>query len=282
MNTKVLVCCHKKDICATQEPYMPIQVGKSLSQIDLGIAADNSGDNISEKNSSYCELTGIYWAWKNLKGVDAIGLCHYRRYFDFHNQCRRMFPYENFETKDFNNLNFSIPAQTLDKIAKGYVVTPKRWSFGMPLGTYYCVKHNGLDLKKLEIIIESNCNPNYLESFRYIMYGNNKLIPFNMFIMRWDFFDRYCKWLFNILSIFEKEIDTSSYDAYQRRIFGFVSERLFNVFLHAEKIKVMKYPIICITDSPTRGRCMQLISLTMKEMSFFAQKILYYWGAKVE
>ena len=82
MNCKILVCCHKDDIYVNQEPYLPLQVGKALSDLDLGLLGDNTGDNISVKNKSYCELTGLYWAWKNLKGIDVIGLCHYRRYFD--------------------------------------------------------------------------------------------------------------------------------------------------------------------------------------------------------
>ena len=84
MTIKILVCCHKKDICVKQEPYMPIHVGHALhSETNLGMQCDDEGDNISLKNGSYCELTGMYWAWKNLKNVDIIGLNHYRRYFDF-------------------------------------------------------------------------------------------------------------------------------------------------------------------------------------------------------
>ena len=86
MKVKILVACHKKDVMATQYPYEPIHVGKDLHlDIDLGIITDNTGDNISNKNASYCELTAMYWAWKNLKDVDVIGLCHYRRYFSFSN-----------------------------------------------------------------------------------------------------------------------------------------------------------------------------------------------------
>ena len=59
--------------------YFPIHVGRE-GKADLGYIGDNTGDNISAKNANYCELTGLYWAWKNLK-CDYIGLCHYRRYF---------------------------------------------------------------------------------------------------------------------------------------------------------------------------------------------------------
>ena len=68
---------------AHNDVYMPLQVGKALSDVDLGVQGDDEGDNISTKNPNYCELTGLYWAWKNLKDADYIGLAHYRRYFDF-------------------------------------------------------------------------------------------------------------------------------------------------------------------------------------------------------
>ena len=42
---------------------------------------DNSGQNISDKNACYCEITALYWAWKNLD-ARYLGLVHYRRYFE--------------------------------------------------------------------------------------------------------------------------------------------------------------------------------------------------------
>ena len=59
--------------------YMPIHVGRE-GKADIGYTGDHTGDNISSKNANYCELTGLYWAWKNLD-ADYIGLVHYRRYF---------------------------------------------------------------------------------------------------------------------------------------------------------------------------------------------------------
>ena len=66
--------------------YIPLHVGaegkkdKQGNPLDLGYQKDNTGENISELNASYCELTGLYWAWKNLD-ADFIGLSHYRRHF---------------------------------------------------------------------------------------------------------------------------------------------------------------------------------------------------------
>lgn len=78
-----MVCCHKQGCCLDNGIYMPIQCGKeNHKDLELGIQGDDTGENMSSKRS-YCEFTALYWAWKNLNDVDYIGLCHYRRFFNF-------------------------------------------------------------------------------------------------------------------------------------------------------------------------------------------------------
>ena len=76
---KLIIATHKEYQMPNDSIYLPLHVGAEGKK-DLGYDKDNSGDNISNKNSNYCELTGLYWAWKNLKD-DYIGLVHYRRHF---------------------------------------------------------------------------------------------------------------------------------------------------------------------------------------------------------
>ena len=71
MDIKILVAAHKKYWMPDDDVYLPIHVGREGKE-DLGYLGDNTGDNISSKNANYCELTGLYWAWKNLK-CDYIG-----------------------------------------------------------------------------------------------------------------------------------------------------------------------------------------------------------------
>ena len=80
---KIYVVCHKPSY-VPENPYLyPIQVGTALSKSPLeGMLHDNEGDNISDRNKSYCELTAQYWAWKN-EDADYYGFFHYRRYFAF-------------------------------------------------------------------------------------------------------------------------------------------------------------------------------------------------------
>ena len=81
MDTRIYVMTHKQTSLpsgADELIYIPLQVGKSIS-IDLGYQGDDEGDNISDKNKSFCELTGQYWLWKNVT-CDYIGIAHYRRF----------------------------------------------------------------------------------------------------------------------------------------------------------------------------------------------------------
>ena len=73
------MAAHKLYWMPSDSVYMPIHVGRE-GKADLGYVGDNTGDNISAKNPNYCELTALYWAWKNLE-ADYVGLVHYRRYF---------------------------------------------------------------------------------------------------------------------------------------------------------------------------------------------------------
>lgn len=70
-----------------------------------------------------------------------------------------------------------------------------------------------------------------------------------MFIMKWDDFNNYCNWLFPILKEAEKRIDISHYNVIQKRIWGYMAERLMNVWLYAEKKNLLFYPVIWINNN---------------------------------
>lgn len=247
-NIKILTCIHKNDIYLNDKDYLPIHVGKALSNINLGIQGDDTGDNISTKNPNYCELTAMYWAWKNLKDIDYIGLCHYRRYFDFHKQCRKGFPNTIFSTNECKSIDISIPEKVIKELEKGYAIVPEKIHYNTSLFNDYCICHISDDLRTLERIINEKCSKKYIDAFDKIMNRTNELSPCNMFILKWHDFDKYCTWLFNILNEVEKRINIEYYSNYQKRIFGFMGERLFNVFLYAENIKVKKYPLIYFSN----------------------------------
>lgn len=242
--TKILVCCHKAAQIPDNGIFLPIHCGKALSDADLGMTGDDTGDNISVKNPNYCELTAMYWAWKNLKGVKYIGLYHYRRYFLFNfwkEQERRFHKNVIIHVADWKQNNLSTVA--VQNILNRYdIILAKPQQFPISLAQQYISCHRAIDLN---VTREAICNlsPEYLCSYDYIMNETCKLSGCNMFITKWDIFNNYCNWLFSIMSYIEQKLVISE-DPYQRRVFGFISERLLNVYCYQNNLKI-KYKYIC-------------------------------------
>lgn len=224
MNIKILVATHKKYWMPNDDVYLPIHVGKKGNQ-DLGYIGDNTGDNISLKNPNYCELTAVYWAWKNLK-ADYIGLVHYRRYFTNHNfrDCEKK--KQDILTKtDFENILNDVDIIVPDK-RKYYIET---------IRSHYNHSYYEKDLNETEKIVKE-LYPEYEKAFIKVM-NRTWAHMFNMFVMRRDYFDEYCKWLFTILFELEKRIDISNYTVMEARVFGFISELLLDVWLETKQIR---------------------------------------------
>ena len=237
---------------ATGEPYLPIQLGKALTNNSLGIITDDTGDNISQKNKSFCELTGIYWAWKNLQDYDIVGVCHYRRYFDFHNICDSFKPYSIFPTSIFSTTDLSIPDIILEKVLAGTIVLPRQENFPTPALAQFNELHSSLDMSIVRSIIKEDFDDKFSRAFWKVMVTNNKISLCNMFIMNKKSFNDYCTWLFHILEKAESIIDIRHYSDYQKRLFGFLAERLLNVWVYGENMEVIHYPMIYFADQQDR------------------------------
>ena len=122
------------------------------------------------------------------------------------------------------------------------VIVPKKRCYWIEtVYDHYAHAHNGEDLDAIRGILETAV-PEYLDSFDTVM-KRRSLYLYNMFIMRTEHFYAYCEWLFPILFEVEKRIDTSAYDPYQRRVFGFLAERLFNVWLLQNGLKTCEVKV---------------------------------------
>ena len=203
--------------------YVPVQVGAALHPA-LGYIPDNTGDNISDKNPNYCELTALYWAWKNLD-ADYIGLVHYRRYFtrkEVHNIEKKK--EQILDGKEWENILSKYPVVVPDK--RNYYIEINR--------SHYNHAHHTEGLDLAEQIIKEKF-PDYLPAFNTIM-NRTWAYMFNMFVMRRNLFNDYMAWMFDILFEIEKRVDITGWDNYESRIYGFVSELLLDVWLEKNKI----------------------------------------------
>lgn len=85
--------------------------------------------------------------------------------------------------------------------------------------------------------------PEYVRAFDDVM-ERTAGHRFNMFIMRRDLLDHYCTWLFDVLDRAERQINLSEYDEYNKRVFGFLSERLLDVWVETNHISYTEMPVV--------------------------------------
>jgi len=223
MKIKVIVAAHKPYQMPKDPIYLPLHVGKEGKE-SIGFEGDNTGENISAKNYNYCELTGLYWAWKNLTDADVIGLVHYRRHFV--SQENRGKKWERILT-----------GKEIEKLMNVYdiIVPSKRNYFIETNESQYIHAHPRADWEKMLSLIK----PKYSSSL-YRMRKSTSGHKFNMLIMKRAVLDSYCSWLFPLLEkIEESQLEKS-------RILGHISERMLDVWLYAneEKYKFKEIPIM--------------------------------------
>ena len=214
----------------TNPIYKIINVGDEEIHTSLNVLSDKVGDNINSLNPFFSELTGTYWVWKNWDLKDYVGICQYRRYFQFLD---------------------NIP--NLDDVFKEYdIILPKPYLYKQNMATDYSLCHNVTDLMSIVNIIH-NYFPQYKDAALQFCQCN-RFYPCNMFIMKREDFKEYCELIFGVMSIYLKEKnlvtidDIKKYVAdnwkyyeksfspnnelwYQLRIGGFLAERLLNIFV---------------------------------------------------
>lgn len=237
-NLKIFVACHKPfEMIVDDSCFQPIHVGSQLSKVKIsGSIADNTGDNISVKNPTYCELTGLYWVWKNYRDAKYLGLCHYRRFFAKSKYNLR---------KDYGVLH---EADFLSALKNNDVIMPTPVKKLGHLNHYY---DNDADYEKDRMYIEitkamEEVCPEYLQAAKdvlkapYMSFGNIMVTDSNTFFS-------YCEWLFKVEDYLEKFID-QKLGGVEPREYGFISEWLLNIWVKHNNLKVKYYPVVQIRD----------------------------------
>lgn len=220
---KIIVASHKDYDFPSSSMYFPVLVGANSNNSTKIKQKDNVGKNISDKNYSFCELTGLFWAWKNLS-YEYLGLVHYRRYFSSKknkgDKNKRIIEYDEVE-QILNDYDIILP-----KKRKYYIETNE---------SQYLHAHNSIGLYEMYNVVK-DLYPDYYEDLNKIMKKRSGH-RFNMFIMKKEFADAYCEWVFSILFELEKRIDISNWSKSEQRIFGDLSERLIDVWIEHNNYK---------------------------------------------
>jgi len=231
-NVKVIVATHKKYQMPTDKVYLPVHVG-AVGKESIGYQRDDEGENISEKNPYFCELTGLYWAVKNLD-ADYIGLVHYRRHFSNAKHLKT-------EEEKFKNV---LSAEEIDQLLnEADIILPKKRNYYIE-NLYDHYKHT-MFVKPLDIAGEiiTKKYPDYSAEFEKLKTRRSAHM-FNMCIMKREILEEYCDWLFGILFELEKRVDSSEYSDFHKRFYGRISELLLDVYINTNKIGHVEVPVV--------------------------------------
>ena len=251
----LFVCCHKEENIPKHELLKPIQVGSAIANKRFkNFYYDDTGDNISKKNRSYCELTAQYWAWKNID-ADYYGFFHYRRYL--YPSLNEKKPYQIKKEPSIDILNKLGYQDFQNLISKYDIITPIGENMYIPVREYYArAKYqHGKDLKIVEDIISEKYSEMTPAMDKYL---SGTICYFgNIFIMRREVFEHYCEWLFSILEEFDRKSDSSGYNSQEARVDGYLGEHLLGIYYTycKDSLKSLELPrVIFISDTLERRK----------------------------
>ncbi len=280
---KILVGYHRPAVLLKDEVLTPIHLGRalateaskdgSMSKEDYqwmldNMIGDDTGENISEENRKYCELTALYWAWKNydkLGNPDYIGFMQYRRHFIFDDGfdgTGREKPWGCFRFSGIDDSYVDMLSLRGDKIVAylekhpADVLTTKEVSFGQTVAEHYAQTLSFLNPDDLRICARKAALlfPEYKSTIRKYL-RSKKHYWYHSFIMKKEIFFEYCEWLFKILFATEKEIDYQDYTIAAYRTPAYLGERLWGIFFNGKKNVCRTRELeLSIVDDVSRSR----------------------------
>lgn len=243
-NIKIYIISHKKAYFPPNAHLIPLQVGACAAKARLeGAVYDDDGrDNLSRLNAAYCELTGLYWMWKN-DTSDYVGLFHYRRYLTLKkrcflprmNDCQQFYYGGGITDRFIRQMGFDGKEERF--IRQFDIIIPQCSNLKRcHMDSFYDLYKRAGYQKELDYTI-SVLLKKYPECKKYVDMCKNgsKGYHCNMFIMKRDLFEEYCEWLFLVIDeIYDtiKKIDT---EVDKPRLIGYIAEFLTGVFMIRKK-----------------------------------------------
>ena len=257
---KIFVTYHNYDFpIISSDIFQPIMGGNQGKPLNDGFIGDDTGDNISQFNKNYAELTFYYWIFKNYLPTakeDYIGLCHYRRFLDFTDTSDKFnfLKYHIFSPvyvcyfRQFLDHIFNyFDEQTILSKIKGYdIVSTQKWDFmNMTVRTHFDYCHRAYEMDNALSVLKKL----YPEYSKYAEnYLNDSKSYFCLcLIMRKDLLEEYLTWQFKIIDELSKISKWDEYVEYHEiRMPAFITERLYNIWLRYQMdkhdIKVLELP----------------------------------------
>ena len=221
-----------------------------------GILCDDGGDSIAHRNADFSEMTAIYWVWRNVTGLDGVGFCHYRRYFDFRADSaasRRETRLATAHDVTRHRSHFVDPSVVARTLETGAIIVTRTTEERMANAEQYMVTH--VPDHYLAMLNHLLARYPYLARQLIAHVRDDGFYGNNMFVMRWADFDRLCRFWFDCLFALDRQIDARP-AGYQRRVLAFLSERLFDIhvrWLRDCGRQVVEYPLFFLEEPALAG-----------------------------
>lgn len=233
------VAAHKPYQMPTDPCYLPIHVGRALhpevaAQMGPRFVGDDTGDSISALNATYCELTALWWLWKNCDS-DYKGLVHYRRHLASGNPARRR------ETDPLDRV--ATGEELMALLADHDAVLPRRRRYYVEtMRSHWDHTQPPEQLSEAVRVVE-DLEPSYSAALEKALSARGAHM-FNMMVMSADAFDSYCAWLFPLLSELTSRLDPAQYPPFQARYPGRISELLLDAWLTVNGVTYAELPTL--------------------------------------
>lgn len=233
---KIYIASHKHLELPCDSLYQPLLVGACKIDQEDRLSNweydDSYESNISYKNRFYCELTGLHWIWKQ-SDEDIVGLVHYRRFFESRTAPSQLIQKAEIESI-LSRADCIVPEQIPCLSPSGCLVSPAE---------HHRLCHPGTDYRQLSNVIKG-LYPSYYDAFIDFSLNEVSLSPYNMIICRKQLLNDYSSWLFTLEEALERRLSPlEDRTPYQQRVYGFLSERLLNVYLLKNKCITHQCPV---------------------------------------
>lgn len=228
----------------------PVQVGCAL-KTDLypDMYHDNDGENISAHNPKYCELSAVYWGWKNqdkLGNPDYVGLMHDRRHFLFN--ANLPIPNKQVTWMPHSPVYMFPPVcpeyltYLTDDVIRSYfpaydVMVLKPYDFRARVGNQATLLDQFLrseamsgDIFDVWQTTIKKLFPDYTNELNAYINGHTTYLC-SMSVMRKDLYEQYCHFTFTVLKAVDEQINSSQFSAPKKRFLGYLGEFMLSLFV---------------------------------------------------
>lgn len=243
---QIYVCCHRPAVLPRSRFLIPIQAGCAVFPRQHDMLGDDSGLNISSLNKRYCELTALYWIWRNLH-PDYFGFFHYCRFLNLSGTDTEFSDMDGMEEK------FGLSRENIRPLFEDYdIILPQRQVPDAPKTSLYDFYAKTHVISDLDFVLKLlgryyPAMKNTAEEVLHFLPGGYYK---NMMIAPYSFWDGYCLWLFDLLFRAAAVIDPwlPLREAGQQRVYEYLGECLLNIYVeHVRRtvgLRIKEAPVL--------------------------------------